>query len=45
MSKTDTSNDHRPLADSELDTVAGGAAAKDPPPPPPPPWSGWPIGW
>jgi hypothetical protein len=24
MSKTDTPNDHRPLADSELDAVAGG---------------------
>jgi hypothetical protein len=25
MSKTDTPNDHRPLADSELDAVTGGA--------------------
>jgi hypothetical protein len=24
MSKTDTPNDHRPLADNELDAVAGG---------------------
>jgi hypothetical protein len=24
MSKTDTPNDHRPLADSELDAVSGG---------------------
>jgi len=24
MSKTDTQNDHRPLADSELDAVTGG---------------------
>ena len=26
MSKTDTPNDHRPLADSELDAVTGGSS-------------------